>query len=98
MKVPVMVAPYVPRVAEENVQDAVDVPPDESVTLDGHVPVSAGGVEKLRLMGPDSPNRLVMVRSLVPDEPAADETDDAEILWIGQWRDRSTAGTNEHLC
>ncbi len=79
MKVPVIVAPYVPGVAEENVQDAVDVPPDESVTLDGHVPVSAGGVETLRLMGPDSPNRLVMVTVLVPEEPAANETDDAEI-------------------
>jgi len=74
------VAPYVPGVVEENVQDAADVPPDESVTLEGHVPVSAEGVETLRLMGPDSPNRLVTVTLLVPGEPAANETDDAEIV------------------
>ena len=80
MKVPAMVAPYVPGVTEEKVQDAVDVPPDESVTLEGHMPVSAEGVETLRLMGPDSPNRLVMVTVLVPEEPAANETDDADIL------------------
>ncbi len=80
MKVPAMVAPYVPGVAEENVQVAVDVPPDESVTLEGHVPVSAEGVETLKFMGPDSPNRLVKVTVLVPEEPAVNETDDADIL------------------
>jgi len=74
------VASYVPGVVEENVQDAADVPPDESVTLEGHVPVSAEGVETLRLMGPDSPNRLVNVMVLVPEEPAANETDDADIV------------------
>ena len=73
-------APYVPGVVEEKVQDAVDVPPDESATLEGHVPVSAEGVETLRLMGPDSPNRLVKVTVLVPEEPAVNETDDADIL------------------
>jgi len=75
-----MVAPYVPGVTEEKVQDAVDVPPDESVTLEGHMPVSAEGVETLRLMGPDSPDKLVKVTVLVPEEPAVNEMDDADIL------------------
>ncbi len=75
-----MVAPYVPGVVEANVQDAVDVPPDDRVTLEGHVPVSPEGVEALRLTGPDRPNKLVKVTVLVPEEPALNETDDADML------------------
>ena len=75
-----MVAPYVPGVVEANVQDAVDVPPDDRVTLEVHIPVSPEGVEALRLTGPDSPNKLVKVTVLVPEEPALNETDDADML------------------
>ncbi len=75
-----MVAPYVPGVVEANVQDAVDVPPDDRVTLEGHVPVSPEGVEALRLTGPDRPNKLVKVTVLVPEEPALNETDEADML------------------
>ncbi len=75
-----MVAPYVPGVVEANVQNAVDVPPDDRVTLEGHVPVSPEGVEALRLTGPDRPNKLVKVTVLVPEEPALNETDDADML------------------
>ncbi len=75
-----MVAPYVPGVVEANVQDAVAVPPDDSVTLEGQVPVRPEGVETLRLTGPDSPNRLIKVTVLVPEEPALNETDDADRL------------------
>ena len=75
-----MVAPYVPGVVEEKVQGAVDVPPDDRVTLEGHAPVSPEGVETLRLTGPDKPNRLVKVTVLVPEEPAVNETDDADML------------------
>ena len=69
-----------PGVVEENVQDAVDVPPDDSVTLEGQVPVSPDGVETLRPRGPDSPNKLVKVTVLVPEEPAVNETGEANIL------------------
>lgn len=75
-----MVAPYEPGVVEENVQDAVDVPPDDRVTLERHVPVSPDDVETLRLMGPDNPNRLVMVTVPIPEEPEANETEDAVML------------------
>jgi len=69
-----------PGVVEEKVQDAVDVPPDDSVTLEGHVPERPEGVETLRLMGPDRPNKLVEITVLIAEEPAVNETDDADIL------------------
>ena len=69
-----------PGTVEENVHDAVDVPPDDSVTLEGQVPVSPEGVETLTLTGPESPNRLVKVTVLVPEDPATNETDDADRL------------------
>lgn len=58
----------------------MDVPPDDSVTLEGHVPVTAEDVATFRLTGPNSPNRLVKVTVLVPDEPVVNETEDADML------------------
>lgn len=69
-----------PGTVEENVHDAVDVPPDDNVTLEGHVPVTAEGVATLSPTGPDSPNRLVKVTVLVPDEPILNETEAADML------------------
>lgn len=69
-----------PGVVEEKVQDAVDVPPDDRVTLEGHEPVSPDGVETVRLTDPDRPNKLVTVTALVPEEPAGNETEDGDML------------------
>jgi len=69
-----------PGVVEENAQDAVNVPPDTKVALVGHVAMSTDGAEALRLTGPERPNKLVKVTVLVPEEPAANETDVADIL------------------
>ena len=73
------VTEYVPRVDEENVHVAVVVLP-ESVTGDGQVPVSPAGVVRLRLTGPASPDRLVRVTVLVPEEPLLKEREVAEML------------------
>lgn len=74
------VAPYVPGVVEEKVQDEVDVPPDDNVTLEGQVPVRPDGVETLRPMVPERPNKLVRVTVLVPEEPEANEIEEAVTL------------------
>ena len=62
-----------------NVQDAVDVPPAERVTVDGHDAVSPDGAATARLTGPDSPERLVKLTALLSDDPAVNETEDAEM-------------------
>jgi len=74
-----MVATYVPGDVAANVQDAVDVPPAERVALEVHDAVRSGGVDTLRVTGPASPERLVRLTVLVPDDPAVNETDDAEM-------------------
>jgi hypothetical protein len=76
----VTVATYVPGVVAANVHDAVDVPPAERVTLGEQDPVSPDGAVTVRLTGPDRPERLVKLTVLLPDEPAVNETDDAEML------------------
>ena len=60
--------------------DAVDVPPADRVTLEGHDAVSPDGAATERLTGPDSPERLVRLTVLLPDDPPVNETDEAEKL------------------
>ena len=60
--------------------DAVDVPPADRVTLWGHDAVSPDGDATERLTGPERPERLVKLTVLFPDEPAVNETDEAEML------------------
>jgi len=74
-----MVVTYVPGDVAANVQDAEDVPPAERVALEEHDAVRSGGVDTLRVTGPASPERLVRLTVLVPDDPAVNETDDAEM-------------------
>jgi hypothetical protein len=62
------------------VQDAVDVPPEDRMILGEHDAMSPVEVVTARLTGPDSPERLVKVTVLLPDEPAVNETDEAEML------------------
>jgi len=74
-----MVAAYVPGDVAVNVQDAVDVPPAERVALEEHDAVRSGGVDTLRVTGPASPERLVRLTVPLPDDPAVNETEDAEM-------------------
>ncbi len=60
--------------------DAVDVPPADRVTLEGHEAVSPDGAATARLTVPDSPERLVRLTVLLPDDPAVNETEEAEML------------------
>ena len=75
-----MVATYVPAVVAANVHDAVDVPPADRATLEGHDAVSPDGAATARFTSPDSPERLVRLTVLSPDDPAVNETDEAEML------------------
>jgi hypothetical protein len=70
----------VPGDADANVHDTEEVPPPDRVTLEGHDAVSPEVVDTARLTGPARPDRLVRLRVLLPDEPAVNETDDAEML------------------
>lgn len=74
------VAEYAPPEAEEKEHDAVIVPLEGSVTLDGHEADSPAGVETAKLTGPDNPNWLVNVRVPVEVDPALNTTDWAEML------------------
>ena len=74
-----MVAAYVPGDVAANVQDAVDVPPAERVALEEHDAMRSGGVDTLRVTGPASPERLVRLTVPLPDDPAVNETEDAEM-------------------
>jgi len=62
------------------VHEAVDVPPADRATLEGHDALSPDGATTERLTGPDRPERLVRLTVLFPDEPAVNETEDAEML------------------
>lgn len=75
-----MVATKVPAEAAAKEHDAVDVPPADRMTFAEHEAVSPEGDVTVRLTGPDSPERLVRLTVLLPDEPAVKDTDDAEIL------------------
>jgi len=74
-----MVAAYVPGDVAANVQDAVEVPPAERVALEEHDAMRSGGVDTLRVTGPASPERLVRLTVPLPDDPAVNETEDAEM-------------------
>ena len=60
--------------------ETVDVPLADKATLEGHDAVSPDGAATERLTGPDRPERLVKLTVLFPDEPAVNETDEAEML------------------
>ena len=60
--------------------DPVDVPPGDRVAFGEHDAVSPDGVDTATLTSPDSPERLVKLTVLLPDEPAVNETDEAEML------------------
>jgi hypothetical protein len=62
-----------------NVHNPVDAPPADRLRLEEHDAVRPDGADTLRFTGPDSPERLVKLKVLFPDEPAVNETDDAEI-------------------
>ena len=59
----------VPCDEEENEHEAVDVPPEERLTLDGQVIASPEGVEVLRLIVPASPERLVILTVPLVEDP-----------------------------
>ena len=71
---------YVPGDAAANVHDPVDVPPAERVTIEEHDAVRPEGTDTLRVIGPDSPERLARLTVLFPDDPAVKETVEAEML------------------
>jgi hypothetical protein len=75
-----MVARYVPGDAAVNVHDPVTVPPGDRVTLEEQEAVRPDGTATARFAGPDSPERLVRLTVLLPEEPAVNEVDDAEML------------------
>jgi len=79
-KVPVRVTVYVPAEAAVNVHDPVDVPPGDRVALGEHDAVSSEGVDTATVTGPASPERLVKLTVLLPDEPVVNETDEPEML------------------
>ena len=60
--------------------ETVDVPLADRATLEGHDAVSPDGAATERLTGPDRPERLVKLTVLFPDEPAVNQTDEAEML------------------
>jgi len=62
------------------VHDAVDVPPAGKMTLEVHVAVSPDDAVTVRLTGPESPERLARLTVPLPDDPAVNETDEAEML------------------
>lgn len=61
-----------------NLHNAVALPPEDSVTLEGHEAVSPEDDVTVRVTGPASPERLFTLIEVLPDEPAANETVDAE--------------------
>lgn len=67
-------------VVEVNWHCTLDAPPDTRITLDGHEPATPEGVETLKVKLPDNPRMLVTVTVLIPVSPAANETDEAEML------------------
>jgi hypothetical protein len=71
---------YVPGDAAANVHNPVDVPPAERVTIDEHDAVRPEDADTLRVTGPDNPERLVKLTVLFPDDPAVNETAEAEML------------------
>lgn len=74
------VAVNVPADVAAKVHNAVDAPPADRATLEEHDAVSPDDAVTARLTGPESPERLVKVTVLLPDEPAVNEVDDAEML------------------
>lgn len=62
------------------VHAAAEVAPEDRVTLVGQEAVSPADVLIERLTGPDSPERLVKLTVLEPEEPCVKEVDDAEML------------------
>jgi hypothetical protein len=54
--------------------------PEDRVTLEEHEAVMPDGDDELRVTGPDRPERLVILRVLLPDDPAVKETVEAEML------------------
>ena len=78
--VPVKIAVYVPGDVAVKVHVAADVPPAVRVTLGAHDAVSPEDAEVPRLTGPDNPKRLAMLTVLLPDAPAVNETESAEML------------------
>jgi hypothetical protein len=75
-----MVAVYVPADVATKVHVAADVPPAVRVTLGVQDDVSPDVDETPRLTGPDNPKRLVRLTVLLPDPPAVNEMDGAEML------------------
>ena len=71
---------YVPGDAAAKVHNPVDVPPADRVTIDEHDAVRPEEADTLRVTGPDSPERLVRLTALFPDDPAVKETVEAEML------------------
>ena len=63
-----------PGEADANAHKPADVPSVVSVTLEVHEAVRPDGAETLSVTGPDSPERLVKLRVLLPDDPAVKDT------------------------
>lgn len=73
---------YVPTVEDENVHDAIELPPEYTVMLAGQDTVSPDGVEDgVRLTVPVNPYRLLRVIPALVEPPAVTGTEDgAEML------------------
>jgi len=79
VKVPVIDGWYVPCDEEENEHEAVAVPPDGRLTLDGQVTESPDWIVELRLIVPANPERLVIVRVPLVDDPDANDMEGGDI-------------------